>query len=197
VGDVDAFYLSIAQWAWADNVLSLVVRARGDAAAVAPGIRSAVRSVDKDQPVVRVATMDNLLATSAAERRFVLVLFEIFGITALVLATTGIYGILSGSVTERKREIGVRAALGASRRDLLSLVLCQGMTLVFLGVVIGFSAAIASTRALITLLFGISKLDPITYLTVIALLLGVSVIACFIPALRAASVNPVDALRAE
>jgi putative ABC transport system permease protein len=197
VGDQPAFYVSTAQWDWADNVQSLVVRTRGDAAALAPTIRSAIWSVDKDQPIVRVATIEKLLATSAAQRRFVLVLFELFGITALVLATTGIYGILSGSVTERKREIGVRAALGASRRDILTLILRQGMTLVALGVVIGLSAAIAASHAMITLLFGISKLDSITYLAVIALLLGVSAIACSIPARRAASANPVEALRAD
>jgi putative ABC transport system permease protein len=141
--------------------------------------------------------MEKLLAISAAERRFVLVLFELFGITALVLATIGIYGILSGSVTERKREIGVRAALGASRHDILTLILRQGMSLVSLGVVIGLIAAIATSHAIATLLFGISKLDPVTYLAVIALLLGIAAIACFIPARRAASVNPVEALRAE
>jgi putative ABC transport system permease protein len=197
VGDKAAFYVSTAQWDWADNVQSLVVRTRGDATALAPAIRSAIWSVDKDQPIVRVATIEKLLATSAAQRRFVLVLFELFGITALVLATTGIYGVLSGSVTERKREIGVRAALGASRRDILALILRQGMTLVALGVAIGLGAAIAASRAMITLLFGISKLDSITYLAVIALLLGVSAVACCIPARRAASANPVEALRAD
>jgi len=197
VGDEDAFYVSTTQWAWGDNVQSLVVRTRGDAAALAPVIRNAIWSVDKDQPIVRVATMDNLLANSAAERRFVLILFELFGITALILATTGIYGVLSGSVTERRREIGVRAALGASRRNILTLIIRQGMILVTLGVVIGLSAAIVASCAMITLLFNVSKLDPITYLAVISLLLGVSAIACCIPARRAAAVNPVDALRAE
>jgi putative ABC transport system permease protein len=197
VDDTDAFYVSTKHWAWADDVESLVVRTRGDAAALAPAIRNAIWSVNKDQPIVRVVTMEKLVALSAAERHFVLVLFELFGITALVLATTGIYGVLSGSVTERRREIGVRAALGASRRDILALVLRQGMTLVTLGVVIGLVIAIAASRVIMTLLFGISKLDPITYLAVIALLLGIAAIACFIPARRAAAVNPIEALRAE
>jgi putative ABC transport system permease protein len=197
VGDMDAFYVSTEQWTWADNAQSLVVRTQGDAAALAPAIRNAIWSVDKDQPIVRVATMENLLAISAAQRHFVLILFEIFGFTALVLAMTGIYGVLSGSVTERRREMGVRAALGASRQDILALVLRQGMTMVVLGVAIGLGIAVVTSRAISTLLFEISKLDPITYLAVIVLLLGVSGLACFVPARRAASVNPVDALRAE
>ncbi|MGD0446387.1 MAG: ABC transporter permease [Edaphobacter sp.] len=195
--DEDAFYIPTTQWPWVDNVQSLVVRTHGDAASLAPSVRNGIWSIDKDQPVIRVATMGSLLATTAAERRFVLVLFEFFGITALVLATVGIYGILAGSVTERKREMGVRTALGASRRNILTLVLRQGMTLVAIGAAIGLAAAIFTSQALVPLLFGISKLDPVTYLGVIALLLGVSAIACLIPARRAASANPVDALRAE
>jgi putative ABC transport system permease protein len=197
VDDADAFYVTTAQWPWVDGTQSLVVRTRGDAAALAPAVRSAIWSVDKDQPIARIATMESLVATSAAERRFVLVLFELFGLTALILATTGIYGILAGSVTERRREIGVRAALGASRLDILRLVLRQGMTLVAVGVVIGLGAALAASRAIVTLLFGVSKLDPVTYGVVVVLLLGVSAIACCIPARRAAAVNPVEALRAE
>jgi putative ABC transport system permease protein len=193
----DAVYITSTQWYFADNALSLVVRADGDVAALAPAIRKAIWSVDKDQPVVRVATMDDLLAVSAAERRFALILFEAFGIVALVLAATGIYGLLSGSVTERTREIGVRLALGASRGNILALVVRQGMTLTGLGVVIGLTAAVAATQAIVTLLFGISRLDPITYLGVVALLAGVSVIACWVPAWRAARVDPSITLRAE
>jgi len=197
VSRTDAVYIATAQWPWADKVQSLVVRADGDAAALAPAIRKAIWSVDKDQPIIRVATMDDLLAVSAAERRFALVLFEAFGIVALILAATGIYGLLSGSVTERTREIGVRLALGASRGNILALVVRQGMTLTGLGVVIGLTGAVIATQAIVTLLFGISRLDPITYLGVIALLGGVSVIACWVPAWRAARVDPSITLRAE
>lgn len=193
----DAVYLTNTQWPFTDKALWLVVRARGDAAALAPAIRNAIWSVDKDQPIVQVATMDNLLAASAAERRFALILFEAFGIVALVLAATGIYGVLSGSVTERTREIGVRLALGASRSNILALVFRQGMTLTGLGVVIGLSGAVVATQAIVTLLFGVSRLDPITYLGVISLLVGVSVIACWVPAWRAARVDPSITLRAE
>jgi len=124
-------------------------------------------------------------------------LFEMFGVAALVLAATGIYGVLSGSVTERMREIGVRSALGASRGNILALVVRQGMTLTGFGVAIGLAVAAATSQALVTLLFGISRLDPITYLAVIALLAGVSAIACWVPAWRAARVDPCITLRAE
>jgi ABC-type antimicrobial peptide transport system permease subunit len=193
----DAFYTTPEQWRFADNVMSLVVRARGDAASLAPAIRKAIWSVDKDQPIARVATMDDLLARSAAERRFALILLETFGLVALALAATGAYGVLSGNVTERTREIGLRLALGASRNQILALVLRQGMTLTALGVVIGLSGAVVATRAIVTLLFGVSRLDPMTYLGVTALLLGVSAIACWVPAWRAARVDPAITLRAE
>ncbi|MGH9642485.1 MAG: FtsX-like permease family protein, partial [Terriglobales bacterium] len=152
---------------------------------------------NKSEPIVRVATMDNLLATSEAERHFVLILFEVFGLVALVLAATGIYGVLSGSVTERTREIGVRAALGATRADILALVMRQGMMLTGIGIAIGLSGAAVASQFLITLLFGISRLDLITYLGVVALLTGVSMIACGVPAWRAANVDPSITLRAE
>ena len=197
VSQPDAVYITPTQWYFADNSMSLVVRARGDAAALAPAIRNAIWSVDKDQPIVRVTTMDDLLAASAAERRFALILFQAFALVALVLAATGIYGVLSGSVTERTREIGVRLALGASRGDILALVVRQGMTLTGLGVVIGLSGAVAASQAIVTLLFGVSRLDPITYLGVIALLVGASVIACWVPARRATKVDPLVALRYE
>ena len=198
VTQTDAVYITNAQWRrFADKARWLVVRARGSAAALTPAIKQAIWSVDKDEPIVRLSTMDERLAASAAERRFALVLFETFGLVALALAAIGIYGVLSGSVTERTREIGVRLALGAQRSNILGLVVRQGMTLTGLGVVIGIAGAIAATRAIITLLFGVSRLDPITYLGVIALLVGVSGIACWIPARRATKVDPMTALRHE
>lgn len=185
------------QWRFTDRIMSLVVRAQGDAAALAPTVRRAVWSVDKDQPVVRVATMDDLLAASAAERRFALILFEAFALAALVLAAAGIYGVLAGSVAERTREIGVRSALGASRGNILGLVLRQGLSLTALGVALGLGGAAAASQAIAAMLFGVSPLDPITYLGVVALLGGVSMMACGVPAWRAARVDPATTLRAE
>ncbi len=193
----DAVYFTTAQWGAVDRTLSLVVRARGDAAALAPAVRQAVWSVDRDQPIVRVATMDELLAASAAERRFASILFESFGLAALVLAAVGIYGVLSGSVNERTREIGVRLALGASRGHILALVLRQGMTLTGIGVAAGLCGAAAASSALVSLLFGVSRLDPTAYLGVVALLAAVSAAACWVPAWRAARVDPSITLRAE
>jgi len=193
----DAFYTTTTQYSWVDNVQSLVVRTRGDAAALTPAIEKAIWSVDEDQPIVRVATMSNLLDRSEAERRFVLILFEGFGFVALMLAATGAYGVLSGSVNERTREMGVRAALGATRADILALVIRQGMTLTVIGIVIGLCGAVVASHALASLMFGISRLDPVTYLGVVALLGVISLIACGVPAWRAAQVDPAITLRVE
>jgi putative ABC transport system permease protein len=144
-----------------------------------------------------VATMADLLASTAAERRFALVLFETFALAALVLAAAGIYGVLSGSVAERTREIGVRLALGASPKSVLAMVVSQGMTLTTLGMLIGLAGAAAASQAIVSMLFGVSRLDPVTYLAVIVLLAGVSVIACGVPAWRAMRVDPIVALRYE
>ncbi|HEX7288511.1 MAG TPA: ABC transporter permease [Candidatus Angelobacter sp.] len=193
----DAVYVTTSQSWFADDALTLVVRARGDAATLAPAIRKAIWSVDKDQPIVRVATMDSVLSGSEAQRRFALILFEAFALAALLLAAIGIYGVLAGSVSERTRELGIRSALGASRGSLLALVVGQGMKLTALGVLIGLAGAVAATQGLASLLFGITRLDPATYLGVITLLLGVSAIACWVPARRAARVDPAITLRAE
>jgi len=193
----DAVYTTPTQWYWPDNPMSLVIRARGDAAALAPAIRAAIWSVDKDQPIVRVVTMANLVAASEAQRHFALIVFEAFANVALLLAATGIYGLLSGSVNERTREIGVRAALGATRGSIVALVAGQGMKLTGLGAVFGLLGAIIASQALVTLLFGISHLDPMTYVGGIALLAVVAALACWLPAWRAARIDPSITLRAE
>jgi len=197
VDQPDAVYIPEQQTWFADDTLSFVIRSRGDAASLIPAVQSAIWSVDKNQPIVRVVTMDALLAVSEAERRFVLILFAVFATIALTLASIGVYGILSGSVTERTREIGVRTALGASRGDIVALVFRQGMMLVAAGVVIGVCGALAASQVLVSLLFGISRIDPVAYVGVVGLMAVVSGIACCAPALRAARVDPAITLRAQ
>jgi putative ABC transport system permease protein len=197
VSDPEAFYVSTTQWSWVDNVQSLVVRSSGDPASLAPSIRNTIWSVDKDPAIVRVTTMERLIASSESQRSFVLLLFEAFAAVALLLAATGIYGVLSGSVTERTREIGVRSALGASPGNILALVFRQGISLVAIGISIGFVGALVASRALMSLLFGVHAADPLTYSVVVALLLCVAGLACAIPARRAAGIDPAITLRAE
>ena len=197
VDQPDAVYLTAEHSWFIDAALSLVVRAHGDPAPLVPAIKQAVWSADKNQPIARIATMDALLTQSAGERRFAMILFEAFAAVALTLAAIGIYGVLAATVTERTREIGVRAALGASRRDILVLVVRQGMALTAVGVVVGLAGATAASRALVTLLFGVSRLDPLTYAGVVALLAVVSALACIFPAWRASRVDPAITLRSE
>ncbi|HLJ76804.1 MAG TPA: ABC transporter permease, partial [Acidobacteriaceae bacterium] len=135
--DADAVYLSTEQTWFADDTLSFVVRARGDAAGLVPAVRAAIWSVDPNQPIVRIMTMDRLMAVTEEQRRFVLILFEAFGAVALLLAAVGLYGVLAGGVAERIREIGVRAALGATRADILALILRDGLKLTALGLALG------------------------------------------------------------
>ncbi|MBZ5537614.1 MAG: ABC transporter permease [Acidobacteriia bacterium] len=195
--DPDAVYITPNQSWFADDAMSLVVRTRGDAAALTPVIREAIWSVDKDQPIVHVTTMDDLLAASSAERRFALILFEAFALAALVLAAAGIYGVLSGSVAERTHEMGIRQALGAGRGDVLRLVLAQATRMTLVGVGIGTAGALEVTPLLASLLFKVSATDPVTFVAVAALLTLLALAASFLPAWRAMRVDPVVALRYE
>src|SRR5262249_2884941 len=168
-----------------------------DPNALVPAVRAAIWSVDKDQPIMRTATMDSLIAASASERRFTLFLFEAFSAVALLLAAIGIYGVLAASVAERTRDIGGRSALGATRASIVALVLRQGFALTMGGTIIGLAGGFLASRGLLTLLFKTSRFDPATYIGVVATLVVVAVIACWIPAWRAPRVAPVVALRAE
>jgi len=197
VDQPDAVYIPTTQSWSVENAQSLVVRARFDAAGLTPAIKQAIWSVDKDQPIVRIATMDSLLAASAGERRFALILFETFGLVALVLAAIGIYGVLAGGVTERTREIGLRLALGAQTSNILHLILRQGLILALSGVGFGLFAAWALTRLLNNLLYGVTPTDPLTFGGVALLLVTVALVACLIPARRATKVDPLVALRYE
>jgi len=190
-------YLPETQWRWADFAMSLVVRTRGEPAAMIPALRRAIRALDPDQPIVRVAPMLQVVAQSAAQRRFTLVLFEAFGVLAVVLAAAGLYGVLAGAVNERRREIGVRAALGASRGAIVALVVRQGMGLVAVGTILGVGAAALLTRALQDLLFDVPRFDPLTYLGVVGVMGLVAGASCWVPARRAAGVDPATAVRGE
>jgi len=198
VSETNAVYMTNEQWRlFADRALWLVVRSRGESAELASAIRQAIWSVDKDQPIIRVATMDQRLAASAAERRFALILFEAFGFAAVVLVAVGLYGVLSAIVTERTREIGVRLALGAQKWDVLYLILRQGLMLTLAGVSIGLLASWAVTRLLTNLLYGVSATDPLVFGSVASLLTVVALLACYVPARRAIQVDPLVVLRYE
>jgi len=164
---------------------------------LAGAVREQVVDIDKDQPIYNVKLMDELISGSISQQRFAMTLLVAFAGVALVLAMVGIYGVTSYSVTQRSREIGIRMALGASRREVLTLVVSQGLTLVITGVAIGLGAAFALTRVMSSLLFGVSTTDPIIFAITSAALTGVALAASFFPALRATKVDPMVALRCE
>jgi putative ABC transport system permease protein len=189
-------YLPERQWG-GENQVTLVVRTAGDPEAIVSSVRRVIREIDPTQPIVRVATMDQLIASSTAQRRLALVLFAVFAGTALILAVAGIYGVLAGRVAERTREIGVRSALGAAPRDILALVVGQGLRLAIVGLVLGLLGAFGLSQFLQSMLFGIAPNDPATLASVAGVLGAVTVVACVIPAMRALRVQPTEALRSE
>ena len=195
INEPDAVYVPAARWEYPDYVRSLVVRTRVDPSSLAASIKAAIWSLDPDEPIVRVAAYDDLVTRSEAQRRFALLLFEAFAVVAVTLAAIGIYGVLSGAVGERTREIGVRTALGASRGDVMGLIVGQGLALAVAGVGIGLAIAAVASRVIATLLFGVSPLDPATYAVVAVALIVIASVACLLPALRAARIDPIETLR--
>ena len=177
--------------------MSLALRTRGDPLALAAAVRQRVLTIDRDQAVARVRTMERVLAESVAQPDFRMRLLSLFGLMALVLATVGVYGVMSYTVTERMREIGVRMALGAQRRDVLRLVLEKGMRLTLAGVAVGLAGAFVLARVLQGLLFGTSATDVRTFTCVALALAAVGLLACWLPARRATRVDPAVALRYE
>ncbi len=181
-----------------DRQIDLVIRsAASDPAALAFAMRGAIKAIDKDQLIWEVKTMDERVAESVAPRRFQMLLLGLFATLALTLASIGIYGVMNFMVTQRTHEIGIRIALGAQARDVLRLVVGQGMTLALIGVAVGLIGAFAVTRVMSSLLFGVSATDPATFIGVALLLAGVALIACLIPARKATKVDPMVALRYE
>jgi len=177
--------------------VNLVVRTSSDPARVIAAVREAIHAVDPDQPVSNVMTMNENLAGVLVTERFSAILMNALGASGLLLAALGLYGVMAYSVSQRTAEIGVRVALGAQRIHVLQLILSQGAKLTLLGVVIGVAAAWALTRLLGGLLFEVNATDPATFLSISLLLVSIALIACFLPARRALSVDPVIALRAE
>jgi putative ABC transport system permease protein len=197
-GEELQFYLPTTQTPWADERLVLVVRSAGpDPASLVSAIRQAIREVDATIPIATVATMAENIRTTAATRLFARGIFQAFAGVALLLAALGLYGVLAGSVTERTGEIGIRTALGAQRHRILGLVLSDALRLTALGLGIGLAGALALSRMLESLLFGVTPSDPVTLTAVTVVLLGVAMLAAGVPAWRAARVEPVVALRAE
>ncbi|MGH9840046.1 MAG: ABC transporter permease [Blastocatellia bacterium] len=179
------------------DTVSLVVRTSGQPAALAEAVQKLVWSFDQDQPIQRLATMEELLAEATAPRRFKLLLFGMAAVVALLLAGVGVYGVMAYLVAQRTHELGIRLALGAQRSDILRLVLGQGMQLALAGLALGLVAALALTRWLKNLLFGISATDPLTFVMIALLLAGITLLACYLPARRATRVDPLVALRHE
>ena len=176
---------------------TLVVRTTGDPRPLTAAIREQVLAVDPNQPVYDVKTMDERVAVTLETRRFAVVLLGIFGALGLLLAAIGLYGVLAFTVSQRTREIGIHMALGARARDVLLMVIKQGMSLVLVGVVIGIAGAYAVTRTIRSLLFEVGTTDPLTFVAVLLLLVVVGFIACYVPARRATKVDPLVALRYE
>jgi len=177
--------------------MGFAVRTTGDPTRMLPAVRSALRNIDADVPIANIATMDANITASMGQRRFAMLLLGLFAAMALVLASIGIYGVVSYSVTQRAHEIGVRMALGAARRNVLGMVMRQGLLLVGIGVAIGLAGAFGLTRLIASQLFGVQPSDPSTFLVVATTLVGVAALATFVPAMRATRVDPVVALRDE
>jgi ABC-type antimicrobial peptide transport system permease subunit len=164
---------------------------------LAPAVRRAVWAEDKDLPLEDAATMEQITANATSDSRFISITLGVFALIALLLGATGIYGVISYSVAERTREIGVRMALGAQRPEVLRLILAHGMKLALIGVALGLIAAFGLTRLMKSLLFGVSATDPLTFATIAMSLVFVALLACWIPARRATKVDPMVALRWE
>jgi len=188
-------YSALAQFP--RRAMTMVARTNGDPLGLVPSLRSELAGIDRDQPLYNVRTMEQVMSASIARQRFNMMLIAGFASVGLILAAVGIYGVISYSVTQRTHEIGIRMALGAQQKDVLKLVVGQGMLLVLVGVVIGLAAAFMLTRLMSSLLYGVTATDPLTFIALSVLLSVIALLACLIPARKAMKVDPMIALRYE
>jgi ABC-type antimicrobial peptide transport system permease subunit len=189
------YYLPL--WQEYNGTVTLHVKTAGDPRALIGSVREAIRAVDPIVPVVDVKTMEEQMLVALLPARLAGTVLGAFGLLALLLASVGIYGVMAYAVVSRTREIGVRRALGAQTNNLLRLILGEGMRLAAIGFAIGLVAALALTRFVSSLLYGVTPTDPITFAGALAILSAAAFVACYIPALRALRVDPVTALRYE
>ena len=177
--------------------MTLSVRTENDPLSLVSAVRNEIFAVDKNQPVYDIQTMEQRMATSIAARQFSMFLLTVFSGLALLLAAVGIYGVISYSVLQQSHEIGIRMALGAGKGDVLKMVVGQGMLLAVFGVAVGLILAFVLSRFLASMVFGVSALDPATFMGVTLLLSAVAFLATYIPAKRATRIDPMIALRYE
>ena len=177
--------------------MAFMIRTTSEPEGIIAAVRQTVQSLDKNQPVYGVRTLESVMSEAVAKPRFRTFLLGVFAVVALILAMVGIYGVMSYSVEQRTHEIGIRMALGARSLDVLKLVIGHGMALAFAGVGIGLVASFALTRVMSQLMFGVTPTDPLTFAVIALLLTSVALLACYIPARRATKVDPLQALRRE
>jgi putative ABC transport system permease protein len=195
VANSEEMYLPLEQVPWLTT--TLIVHSTGDPQALVSGVRAKIAEIDPYLPVTSVASMESIVATSVAQPRVLSQFVGIFAGFALLLAAIGIYGVMAYSVAARTQEMGIRMWLGAAPRDIVKLVMGQGMRLALIGVAIGIAASLALTRLISTLLFGVSATDPLAFSVAAVVLVMTALIACYLPARRATRVDPIVVLRSE
>jgi len=188
-------YVPHAQWPWAG--MTMVLNTEGRPLALASAVRNELKALDALLPAAKMRTLEHVVSNAASSRRFNMALLAFFAVAALFLTMMGIYGVVAFLVGRRSREIGIRMALGARGGDVLGLVLQQGMKPVAIGSLAGLLGSVAASRLIASQLFGVSATDPLTLASIIVVLLATALLACWLPARRAARVDPMEALRQE